>query len=111
MGFGYPSIQMNNLKILNEDKNRILSLYLNKIGDCNNCGACQYCAYMYIIYHLKHKRFSIITKKGQIRELPNFENMESFGYTLLQIPLESLIISYPHEGLKSEVDKIQKEKE
>jgi hypothetical protein len=37
--------------------------------------------------------------------------MESFGYTLLQIPLESLIISYPHEGLKSEVDKIQKEKE
>ena len=111
LGFGYPSIQMNNLKILNEDKNRILSLYLNKIGDCNNCGACQYCAYMYIIYHLKHKRFSIITKKGQIRELPNFENMESFGYTLLQIPLESLIISYPHEGLKSEVDKIQKEKE
>jgi hypothetical protein len=111
LGFGYPSIQMNNLKILNEDKNRILSLYLNKIGDCNNCGACQYCAYMYIIYHLKHKRFSIITKKGQIRELPNFENMESFGYTLLQIPLESLIISYPHEGLKIEVDKIQKEKE
>jgi hypothetical protein len=111
LGFGYPSIQMNNLKILNEDKNRILGLYLNKIGDCNNCGACQYCAYMYIIYHLKHKKFSIITKKGQIRELPNFENMESFGYTLLQIPLESLIISYPHEGLKGEVDKIQKEKE
>ena len=38
VGFSYPSYQMNNLKILNEDKNRILSLYLNKIGDCGDCG-------------------------------------------------------------------------
>jgi hypothetical protein len=111
IGFNYPSIQMNNLKILNEDKNRILSLYLNRIGDCKNCGACQYCCYRYIIYNLKHKRFSITTKKGVVREMPNFENMESFGYTLLQTPLESLIISYPYEGLKEEIDEIQKEKE
>jgi hypothetical protein len=111
IGFNYPSIQMNNLKILNEDKNRILSLYLNRIGDCKNCGACQYCCYRYIIYNLKHKRFSITTKKGVVREMPNFENMESFGYTLLQTPLESLIISYPYEGLKEEIDEIQREKE
>jgi hypothetical protein len=111
LGFSYPSIQMNNLKILNEDKNRILSLYLNKIGDCKNCGACQYCCYRYIIYNLKHKRFSITTKHGLVREMPNFENMESFGYTLLQTPLESLIISYPIEGLKEEIDIIQKETE
>lgn len=111
IGFNYPSIQMNNLKILNEDKNRILTLYLNRIGDCKNCGACQYCCYRYIIYNLKHKRFSITTKKGVVRDMPNFENMESFGYTLLQTPLESLIISYPYEGLKQEIDEIQREKE
>jgi len=44
------------------------------------------------------------TKKGVIREMPNFENMESFGYTLLQLPLESLIISYPIDGLKQILD-------
>ncbi len=110
IGFKYPSYQMNNLKILNEDKNRILSIYLNKIGDCNDCGECQYCAYRYIIYNLKHKKFSITTKKGVVRDMPNFENMESFGYTLLQTPLESLIISYPHDGLKHEIDAMPKEK-
>lgn len=110
IGFNYPSIQMNNMKILNNDKNRILSLYLNKIGDCDNCGTCQYCVYNYIIYNLKNKKFSITTKKGAVREMPNFENMESFGYTLLQTPLESLIISYPIEGLKEELDSIPKEK-
>ncbi len=110
IGFSYPSYQMNNLKILNEDKKRILSLYLNKIGDCGDCGSCQYCAYRYIIHNLKNKRFSITTKKGQVREMPNFENMESFGYTLLQTPLESLIISYPYDGLKDEIDLIPKEK-
>jgi hypothetical protein len=110
IGFKYPSYQMNNLEIKNEDKNRILSLYLNKIGDCNDCGLCQYCSYKYIIYNLKNKKFSITTKKGVVRDMPNFENMESFGYTLLQTPLESLIISYPYEGLKQEIDKIPKEK-
>ena len=110
IGFKYPSYQMNNLEIKNEDKNRILSLYLNKIGNCNDCGLCQYCSYKYIIYNLKNKKFSITTKKGVVRDMPNFENMESFGYTLLQTPLESLIISYPYEGLKQEIDKIPKEK-
>ena len=110
IGLNYPSIQMNHMKILNEDKNRILSLYLNVIENCNNCGECQYCAYKYINYTLQHKKFSITTKKGVVREMPSFENMESFGYTLLQIPLQSLIISYPIEGLKEELDSIPKEK-
>ena len=101
---------MNNMKILNNDKNRILSLYLNQIGDCNDCGKCQYCVYKYIIYNLKNKSFSITTKKGVVRDMPSFENMESFGYTLLQTPLESLIISYPIEGLKEELDSMPKDK-
>ncbi len=105
----YPSYQMNLKKIKHEDKKRVLSLYLTKIGGCNNCGVCQYCAYKYIIYNLRNKKFSITTKTGQIRDMPSFENMESFGYTLLQIPLESLIISYPVQGLKEVLDDIPEE--
>jgi len=106
----YPSYQMNLKKIPHEDKKRILSLYLNKIGNCSNCGKCQYCVYKYIIYNLRNKSFSITTRTGVVRDMPSFENMESFGYTMLQTPLESLIISYPVPGLKSILDEIPSEK-
>jgi len=106
----YPSYQMNLKKIKVEDKKRVLSIYLNKIGNCGNCGMCQYCVYKYIIYSLRNKQFSITTKKGVTREMPSFENMESFGYTLLQTPLESLIISYPMKGFKEIIEKIPDEK-
>jgi hypothetical protein len=102
----YPSYQMNLKKIKHDDKKRILSLYLTKIGECGNCGKCQYCCYKYIIYNLRNKRFTITTKYGVTREMPSFENMESFGYTLLQTPLEALIISYPVPGLKDLLDEI-----
>ena len=104
----YPTYQMNLKKIKSEDTKRILSIYLNNIKDCNECGNCQFCSYKYIIYTLRNKKISTTTKKGVMREMPNFENMESFGYTLLQIPLESLIISYPIEGLKSALKNIPK---
>ena len=102
----YPKYQMNLKKIKLEDKKRILSLYLTKIGECGTCGKCQFCAYKYIIYNLRKKKFSITTKTGIVREMPSFENMESFGYTLLQTPLESLIISYPISGLKNILEDI-----
>ena len=103
----YPDYQMNHKKIRETDilkqylENNIYTYYLNTIGNCNLCGQCQACAYKYIIHNLRTKTFNITTKKGQIRQMPTFENMESFGYTLLQTPLESLIISYPIDGLKS----------
>jgi hypothetical protein len=106
----YPSYQMNLKKIKSEDKTRILGIYLNTIGNCGNCGLCQYCVYKYIIHTLRKKQFSITTKKGVTRQMPSFENMESFGYTLLQTPLESLIISYPMKGLKEIVERIPVEK-
>ncbi len=110
----YPSYQMNLNKISPEKKNRILSLYLNTINNCVNedgklCGNCQYCIYKYIIYNLRNQTFSVTTKKGTIRNMPTFSNMESFGYTLLQIPLESLIISYPIKGLQKNLENIPKE--
>jgi superfamily II DNA or RNA helicase len=106
----YPIYQMNMKKIKKEDTNRIISLFLNTIGGCGSCGMCQACAYRYIIHNLRNKSFSITTKKGVTREMPNFENMESFGYTLLQNPLESLIISYPIDTLKQALDDIPQEK-
>lgn len=109
IGFSYPTYQMNLKKIKNDDKNRVLSLYLNVIGDCNNCGECQYCSYKYIIHNLRNKNFKITTKKGVVREMPSFQNMESFGYTLLQTPLESLIISYPMKELKNIINELPDE--
>ena len=106
----YPSFQMNLKKIKHEDKKRVLSLQLNTLPECNNCGLCQYCAYKYIIYNLRNKEFSITTKTGDVRYMPSFENMESFGYTLLQTPLEALIISYPIQGLKTILDEIPTDK-
>jgi hypothetical protein len=102
----YPSYQMNLKKIKHEDKKRILDLYLTKIGGCNNCGKCQYCCYKYIIYELRNKNFTITTKEGVVRNLPSFEDMNKFGYTILQTPIESLIISYPVPGLKNILDKL-----
>ena len=100
---------MNLKKIPHEDKKRILSIYLNTIGNCDNCGKCQACSYKYIIFNLRNKKFSITTKTGVVKEMPSFENMESFGYTLLQTPLESLIISYPVPGLKTILDELPEE--
>jgi len=108
----YPKCQMNLKEIKNEvkDVKPVLNLvYLTQIGGCNDCGKCQYCCYRYIIYNLRNKQFSITTKTGIVREMPNFENMESFGYTLLQTPLESLIISYPVKELKNIIKEIPRE--
>ena len=102
----YPSYQMNLVKIKHEDKKRVLSLYLTKVKECENCGKCQFCVYKYIIHNLRNKKFLLTTKTGDVREMPNFQNMESFGYDKLQIPLESLIISYPIHGLKTELDEM-----
>ena len=104
----YPNYQMNAKKIKHEDKKRIISLYLNTIGKCGNCGECQYCNYKYIISKLRASKFNITTKQGVIKELPNFENMESFGYTMLMIPLEALIISYPHDDLREIIQQLPK---
>lgn len=106
----YPTYQMNLHKIKDTDRKRILSLYLNTIEECKNCGECQGCVYKYIINNLRNKQFTITTKKGVVKEMPSFENMESFGYTLLQTPLESLIMSYPMDGLKQLLDNIPAEK-
>ena len=89
----YPTLQMNGKQINSDDKLKFLDLYLLKIGQVQKIG------YEYIINNLKTKVTNITTKKGTTRIMPAFEELENFGYTLLQIPLEALIIVYPYEGL------------
>jgi len=91
----YPIYQMNLKKIKEEE--RILKPYLLTIGNCGNCGDCQYCAYRYIVHKIRDK-------------MPSFGDMDTFGYKILQMPIESLIMSYPHNKLKAVVDEIPEPK-
>lgn len=81
----YPSKQMNGLPIDRPIQN--INVYVNKAQQ----NTYQMRAYNAIVAHLREKN----------REMPNFENMESFGYTMLQRPLESLNIVYPDEDLSA----------
>jgi superfamily II DNA or RNA helicase len=94
----YPKYQMNGKLIKDEDKLKILKLYLTNIGEYQSKG------YQFIIDSLRKRKITTTTKKGVVREMPSFENMESFGYTLLQIPIEALNIVYPIEGLDEVIE-------
>jgi superfamily II DNA or RNA helicase len=99
----YPSYQMNGRKIEKDDKLKFLDVYLINIGSYQSLG------YKFIIDNLKNKKITITTKTGVIKDMPNFENMDSFGYVLLTMPLESLIMVYPIDGLESAVKQIADE--
>ena len=106
----YPSYQMNNkhTKITNLSNN-ILGLYVNRIKNCNKCNNCQMCAYKYIIDFLKNKdnNFNNITNDINKKQNLKFDQLDSFNYTVLQILVESLIISYPHDNLSNSINNIK----
>jgi hypothetical protein len=82
----YPKNQMNGRPIENPLQN--IDVYVNRVaGDTY-----QMRVYGAIIENLRQK-----TQAGT--GMPTFENMESFGYTLLQRPLESLNIVYPNDDV------------
>lgn len=85
----YPKVQMNNKPI--DKPLKYLPVYMNRIGDYQNK------VYEFIIQQLRNKVFTT-SFQGEEKNMPNFENMESFGYTLLTNPIQSLNIVYPHEG-------------
>ena len=89
----YPKYQMNGKKIPKDDVLKILSLFLTEIGSVQSLG------YQYIIDSLRKKTMTITTRQGQVRKMPSFDNMDKFGYTMLQLPLEALNMVYPMEGL------------
>jgi hypothetical protein len=82
----YPVQQLNGKEIIQHLE--ILAVYLVETG------AYQQLGYNYIINKLKTGSIS-----GSGKEMPSFDNMESFGYTLLQRPLEALNMIYPHPKL------------
>lgn len=87
-----PKVQMNGTAIVGGIEH--LSVFVCDIG------AVQQKGYDYIIDRLKKD-----LGKDPKRVMPSFENMESFGYTVLQRPLEALNIVYPDNRLgKREID-------
>jgi len=84
----YPTIQMNEKPIENPLEH--IPVYLNQIGEY------QKDVYKSVIQHLRTKSFNITTMYGQEREMPSFDNMESFGYMHLKEPIEALNIVFPN---------------
>jgi len=99
----YPKYQMNGKEIKVEDRLKILdsNIFLTNIGSYQSKG------YKFIIDNLRKKKIAITTKTGIVRDMPSFENMESFGYTILQMPLEALNIVYPLDSLDYALDQIE----
>ena len=93
----YPILQLNEKQVA--EGIQIIDLYMTKIGDY------QAKAYNYIIDELKDDApKTVTTKKGDVRQMPTFENMESFGYTMLQRPIQALNIVYPNERLDKYIE-------
>lgn len=78
----YPINQMNKREI--REPLKYVPVYLNPIGEYQ-----QY-VYKYVIQSMTNQ---------SDKKMPDFENMESFGYTLLYTPLESLVMTYPNEQM------------
>jgi len=87
----YPNQQLNGKPI--EESIQHTPIFVSQIGEYQKRG------YDFIMNHLRNKSFITTNKFGQVRELPSFENMESFGYTLLMQPLQALNIVYPSPDL------------
>jgi hypothetical protein len=85
-----PGVQLNGMAI--RQPLEMLSIFLTQ------CGSVQQTGYDYIINHLKEN-----VGKETGRKMPDFENMEAFGYTLLQRPLEALNMVYPDKRIADTV--------
>ena len=85
----YPRIQMNGKPI--DAPLRHIRVYLNRM----EAGGYQSMVYQTILRNLKNKSGQMFLASGKVREMPSFENMDAFGYTMLQMPLESLNMVYP----------------
>ena len=83
----YPPLRLNNGE--NVEKITLIDVYINNIGDY------QYYGYAYILKN-------ILTQAAKTKKQPSFENMEKFGYSILQPPLEALNIVYPSPSLTLE---------
>lgn len=94
-GGKYPIYQLNGKSILPDNKDVKI---IKKQVYVTNIGVYQNLVYKLIIHNLRNNKHN--------EKMPNFENMESFGYTMLQKPLEALNIVFPIDGLDEFTDRI-----
>jgi superfamily II DNA or RNA helicase len=98
----YPTHQMNGQLIKTNDalKQQIIPIFLTNIGETQMWG------YKIIINELRKAYIDHAPEADSasdlsvVSEMPSFENMETFGFKLLQKPLEALIMIYPVKGMQ-----------
>ena len=88
----YPKIQMNGKPI--EEPMKYIDVYLNRMEN-----TVQQNAYSLIMHDMRTKSRNYFNAYGEERIMPTFENMDTFGYTQLLVPLEALNMVYPSEKL------------
>jgi len=91
----YPRLNLNGKNIIQGLEH--LDIYGIEIGNYQNMG------YKYLLDNLKNTDRKIMIKGKEI-QMPSFENMEGFGYTLLTNLIQALNIVYPFELLESETE-------
>jgi hypothetical protein len=98
----YPKYQMNGKIITKENAIQILKeqIYTTTIGTYQSL------AYKVIIDGLRTRKSVAVNQFGESRKMPTFENMETFGYTILQLPIESLNMVYPMDGLEEFAERV-----
>jgi hypothetical protein len=87
----YPTRQMNQKEI--GEPMQHIPVYMTKIGDYQSHG------YNAILRYLMNRSYNTIGATGSIKQMPSFENMDSFGYSFLFGPIESLNMIYPSEEI------------
>lgn len=98
----YPKYQMNGKIITKENAIQILKEQIYT----TNIGSYQSLVYKVVIDGLRKRKPVAISQFGESRKMPTFENMETFGYTMLQLPIESLNMVYPMDGLEEFVERV-----
>ena len=83
--FQYPKNQMNNKPI--DKPIKLIPLYINEIGEYQN--------------KVYNEIMKITQNKLEISK-QSFEDLESFGYTLLSAPIQSLNMTYPSKDMDIE---------
>ena len=102
MDSAYPKYQMNGKIITKEGAIQILKEQIYT----TNIGSYQSLVYKVVIDGLRKRKSVAVNQFGDSRKMPTFENMETFGYTILQLPIESLIMVYPVDGLEEFAERV-----
>jgi hypothetical protein len=93
----YPSVQLNGSPISEEESIKYIDIFATILDP----KSVQYKGYKRILDEMKAKSNDQYTITGKLRKMPAFEDMESFGYTSLQLLIEALNIVYPNPILEN----------